>query len=74
MPFEGACTETVFDDLSRVRFEAFDKAGEDIYYLTENKLHRCISEGQEDSIIRMPVAGLPCLPVRREFISDILIL
>ena len=74
MPFEGACTETAFYDLSRMRFEAFDKAGEDIYYLTENKLHRCNSEEQGESIIRTPVAEVPCLPVRREFISDILIL
>ena len=54
--------------------DVFDKAGEDIYYLTENKLHRCNSEEQGESIIRTPVAEVPCLPVRREFISDILIL
>ena len=53
--------------------DVFDKAGEDIYYLTENKLHRCNSEEQGESIIRTPVAEVPCLPVRREFISDILI-
>ena len=40
--------------------DVFDKAGEDIYYLTENKLHRCNPEGKEDAILLSDVTDFFC--------------
>lgn len=40
--------------------DVFDKVGDDIYYLTENNLHRCNSEGQEDFILISDVTDFFC--------------